>query len=405
MKKIFKKFKFLFCIFTGIIIGLVFKGKSVILKPLGSVFVNMIFVIVVPLIFLSVTSSISKMDNRKRLKNILIKAFLIFFITLFVTGVFTVIFSQIFNPYKGLDIGFENVELEEINLADKIVSMISVSDFSELFSKSNILSLIIFSIIVGISIGFISEKEKVSRVLDIGNEIITKYLEIIMYYAPVGITAYLASLIGEYGSTFLQEYARIVIMYLIFGIFNILVFHTLYLFIAGGKKIVYSYYKNIAKLIITAVSTQSSVVTMPVNINTLKNMGVSDEVISICTPIATLINMQGNVIQNILKIFLLYGLFALQIGDFGNIIFFILISIFAGMITAGIPGGGVISNTILVSVLNLPASALPILVTIEWLLDAPATAFNILSDTSTIPLIDKIVFKEREKNERIRKKV
>ena len=114
--------------------------------------------------------------------------------------------------------------------------------------------------------------------------------------------------------------------------------------------------------------------------------------------------MQGNVIQNILKIFLLYGLFDLKMGGIDNYILFIFVSIFAGMITAGIPGGGVISNTILVSILNFPPSALPILITIEWLLDAPATAFNILSDTSTIPLIDKFINIKGEKNVNKRKK-
>jgi len=393
MKKLFQKFKFLFCIIIGIIIGLIFKEKAVILKPFGTLFVNMIFVIVVPLVFLSVTSSISKIEDNIKLKNILLKSFGVFFVTLFITGIFTVICSMIYSPYGSIEIILESIELEEINLADKIVSMLSVNNFYELFNKSNVLPLIIFSIIIGICIGSLKERKKVNNVLDIGYEIIQKYLKIVMYYAPIGITAYLASLIGEYGSIFLKEYARIIVMYLVVGILNIIIFHTLYLYIAGGKKLVLNYYKNIFNLIVTAVSTQSSVVTMPTNIKTLKNMGVSDVVVGICTPIATLINMQGNVIQNILKIFLLYGLFALPMGSIGNYIFFIMISIFAGMLTAGIPGGGVISNTILISILQLPASALPILISIEWMLDAPATAFNILSDTSTIPLVDSFINK------------
>ena len=117
----------------------------------------------------------------------------------------------------------------------------------------------------------------------------------------------------------------------------------------------------------------------------------TDNIINICTPYATIINMQGNVIQNILKIFLLFSLFHVSMGGILNYIGFIALAIFAGMITGGVPGGGVVSNTILVNILNFPSSALPILITIEWILDAPATVFNVLSDSSTLPLVDKIV--------------
>jgi len=403
MKEKLKKFKFIICIIVGTLIGLVFKEKATILKPLGTLFVNMIFVCVVPLVFLSVTSSISKIDNNKSLKNILSKFLIVIFSTLVITGIFTIISATIVNPYGNNNIKLETAEVEKIDFAEKLVDMMTVSDFSELFSKSNVLPLIIFSIIIGISINLLKDKKKISNILNTGYDIINKYLKIIMYYAPIGITAYLASLIGEYGKMFVSEYLKIIIMYLVLGILNIIIFHTLYLFIAGGKNLVKKYYKNIIQLIATAVSTQSSVVTMPTNINVLKEMEVSEEVVGICTPIATLINMQGNVIQNILKIFLLYSLFSLNINGIGDYLFFIIISMFAGMITAGIPGGGVVSNTILVSSLQLPGSALPILVTIEWLLDAPATAFNILSDTSTIPLVDKFV--KRRKNDNKRKKV
>lgn len=403
MKEKLKKFKFIICIIIGTLLGLIFKEKTTVLKPLGTLFVNMIFVCVVPLVFLSITSSISKIDNNKSLKNILSKFLIVIASTLVITGIFTIISATIVNPYGNNNIKLETAEVEKINFSEKIVDMLTVSDFSELFSKSNVLPLIIFSIIIGISINLLKEKKKINSVLNIGYDIFNKYLKIVMYYAPIGITAYLASLIGEYGKMFVSEYVKIIIMYLVLGLLNIFIFHTLYLFIAGGKTLVKKYYKNIIQLIATAVSTQSSVVTMPTNINVLKEMEVSDEVVGICTPIATLINMQGNVIQNILKIFLLYSLFSLNINGVGDYLFFIIISIFAGMITAGIPGGGVVSNTILVSSLQLPGSALPILITIEWLLDAPATAFNILSDTSTLPLVDKYV--KRSKNDNKRKKV
>ena len=142
---------------------------------------------------------------------------------------------------------------------------------------------------------------------------------------------------------------------------------------------------------------------MPTNMNALEKMNVDKKVIGLCTPILTLVNMQGNVIQNIMKIFLLVNLFSLPVTGI-DYVFYIIIAIFAGSITAGIPGGGVISNTLLVSILSVSPLALPILITIEWLLDALATVFNVLSDTSTIPLIDKFTNKKGLKDDYQRRK-
>lgn len=391
------KFKFLICIIIGVVVGLIGKDKAIALRPIGTVFVNMIFVIIVPLVFLSITTSISKINNKGKLKNIFTKSLIVFVSTLMITGVLTIIFSLLVHPYNGLKISMEAASLEKINLAEKIVSMLTVNDFTLLFSKSNVLPLIVFSVIIGIAINSLTDNNKIIEGLDNLQRIIKKYLEIIMKFAPIGITCYLAALVGEFGSTFLSNYLIIFLIYIGLGLFNIFVFHTIYIWIAGGKKLVKVYYKNLLRLITTAVSTQSSVITMPTNIEVLKEMKLDDDLIDICTPIATITNMQGNVIENTLKIFLVSSLFSISLGGPGNYILFILVAIFAGMITAGIPGGGVVSNTLVVSMLGFPAAALPILITIEWLCDAPATAFNILSDTSTLPLVDKWLKKGKEK--------
>ena len=395
--EVLTKFKFLICIIIGVVVGLIGKDKAIALRPIGTVFVNMIFVIIVPLVFLSITTSISKINNKGKLKNIFTKSFVVFVSTLIITGVLTIIFSLLVHPYNGLKISMEAASLEKINLAEKIVSMLTVNDFTLLFSKSNVLPLIVFSVIIGIAVNSLTDNKKIIEGLDNLQRIIKKYLEIIMKFAPIGITCYLAALVGEFGSTFLSNYLIIFLIYIGLGLFNIFVFHTIYVWIAGGKKLVKVYYKNLLRLITTAVSTQSSVITMPTNIEVLKEMKLDDDLIDICTPIATITNMQGNVIENTLKIFLVSSLFSISLGGPGNYVFFILVAIFAGMITAGIPGGGVVSNTLVVSMLGFPAAALPILITIEWLCDAPATAFNILSDTSTLPLVDKWLKKGKEK--------
>ena len=223
MKKVIKKFKFIICAIIGVLIGLIFKEKATVLKPLGTLFVNMIFVCIVPLVFLSITSNITKIDSNKSLKNILSKFLIVIFSTLLITGIFTIISATIVNPYGNNNIKLETQKVEKINLSEKIIDMVTVTDFSELFSKSNVLPLIIFSIFIGISINLLKSRKQINNVLNTGHDIINKYLKIVMYYAPIGITAYLASLVGEYGGMFVAEYLKIIVMYLILGVINILV--------------------------------------------------------------------------------------------------------------------------------------------------------------------------------------
>lgn len=401
---ILKSFKFVFCIIIGFAIGLILKEKAVYLRPIGTLFVNFIFVIIVPLVFLSVTLSVAKIEDRQKLRRITHYSLLVFLITLLITGLLTIGFSLIVHPYDNMTIASHAQEFQEIDLFKRLVDMVSVNDFANLFTKSNVLPLVVISIIIALAISKMKDNKNLIKHLEDWQQVIKNYLEIIMKFAPIGITCYLGALIGEYGSTFISSYVLIFFIYIGLGLFNIFVFHTIYLWFAGGKRLIKIYYKNLLKLIVTAISTQSSVITMPTNIKVLEEMDLDKDLIDITTPVATLTNMQGNVIENILKVFLVCAIFSIPIGGLDKFLLYILVAIFAGAITAGIPGGGVISNTILVSMLGFPVEVLPILVTIEWLLDAPATAFNILSDTSTMPIIDKLL-KKAKKNVSRRKKV
>ena len=402
--EILKKFKFLICIIVGVAIGLIFKEKATSLRPIGTLFVNFIFVIIVPLVFLSVTLSIAKINNQKKLRKIFLYSLIVFLVTLVITGLLTIGFSLLFNPYENVSIATEPQAVEKVDLFTRLINMVSVNDFSGLFTKSNALPLVVISVLIALAISKLSNNKELIKRLEDWKEVVKNYLGIIMKFAPIGITCYLGALIGEYGSTFISSYVKIFLIYIGLGLFNIFVFHTIYLWFAGGKRLIKVYYKNLLRLMVTAVSTQSSVITMPTNIEVLEEMNLDKDLIDITTPVATLTNMQGNIIENLLKVFLVCTIFQIPMGGVGKFALYIMVAIFAGAITAGIPGGGVISNTILVSMLGFPVEVLPILITIEWLLDAPATAFNILSDTSTMPIIDKFL-KRGKRNDSKRKKV
>lgn len=406
MKKIknnLQYFMLLFSMIIGMILGLVLKEDAIKLRPIGNVFINMMFTIVVPLIFFTISRGISNLKSYKKLSRILRNTFLVFIVTGIITGIFALISGLIFNPLGNANISLGAIEkIEAFDFGKWIVDLLTVEDFPNLLSRTRIVPLIVFSLLFGLSTGLVGEKgAPMKKLIDSGFEVTTRFVKLVMYYAPIGLCAYFAALIGEYGPAFIGTYARIGIMYLVLGVINILVFHTIYMFISGGKEYVKRYYKNMFIVGATALSTQSSVATMPTNIEVVKKIGVSDEVRSVSLPIGTVLNMQGNIIQTTLKVILLYTLYNMPFDNIRVFALAIGAALITSIVSGGVPGGGVMGNMMLVSLYNFPVTAFPIIVAIEWMLDAPATAMNALGNTATMPLIDKVnKFSEKEKGKK-----
>ena len=208
MKKIIKNYKstliLLGSVVIGAICGLIFKEKAEIVKPLGDLFLNLLLVIIVPLIFFTITSSISKMNEKKRLSKILISTIVIFLITSVVAvlfGFLTTAKINLVNPEntEAIKEVFDNTVEEgvELNILERTVSVLSTNSFVNLLSTSNLVALIVMSVLFGIAINKAGEKgKKVAELFDSFSEIMYKLIEIIMYYAPIGLGCYFASLVG-----------------------------------------------------------------------------------------------------------------------------------------------------------------------------------------------------------------
>ena len=397
MRKKLKNYVFtiavLVSIVVGTLIGIYFPDFATSIKPLGDIFLNLMFTLVVPLVFFSISSAVANMLDLKRLGNILKKMFLVFFITCFISATIMVIGVTIFNPAEGTNILVETSEaVESGNFLEKIASALTVTDFNNLLSKSNMLPLIIFTLLFGVGVSSLGEKgKKLSEILNLASLAMMKVVKFVMYYAPIGLCAYFASLVSTFGSSLLEGYAKAFIIYTVIGIIYFLVFYSLYAFIAGGKEGLKSFYKNVLPPFATSLATQSSLASLPSNLDATKNMGVKKDVRELTLPIGTTMNMHGSVMSSILKIAFLFTVFGETFGGFGVIITAILISILSGMVMSGIPGGGLIGELLIVSLYNFPLGAFPIIATIGIIIDAPATALNVIGNTTSTMLISKFV--------------
>lgn len=233
MKSFFKNYKFsiilLGSIILGAIIGVLLGSKALVLKPFGDLFLNLMFMVIIPLVFFSVTSAIANMKGMKRLGKIMASTFVVFICTALAASVIGFIGALIVNPARGIDYsalkkivtagGGAADKVKQVGLLQQIVNTLTVSDFVSLFSKSNMLQLIVFSVLFGISTSALGEKaEPVAKFLEAASNVMMKMVKIIMYYAPIGLGCYFAAVIGSLGPQILQGYLRVFILYIVISV-------------------------------------------------------------------------------------------------------------------------------------------------------------------------------------------
>lgn len=384
----------------GGIVGLVMGTDAKIFAPLGDLFLNMIFMVLVPMVFFSIASSIANLGDSKKLGKILIVSVLVFLVTSIIVGILGIIAFKIFNPVRGIDSSlFINLmeskageSQESASILSNIVSSISVDDFSKLLSRNNLLAVVISSIIVGIAAMQSKEAGKpFISFLNSGAAVCSKIINIIMIYAPVGLAAYFANVIGSLGGEILNGYFKIFILYTVLSLIYFFGFFTLYAYVARKKQGVIDFWKHSAEPTVTALATCSSAACIPVNIEAAKKMGVSDILASIVMPIGVNIHKDGSVLLSVFKIMFLFVIFGRPFESVGSLVGILVVAVFTGLVIAAIPIGGAIGEMLTLSIFGFPAEALAMILVIATIGDAPATLLNSTGNTVCTMIVDRLV--------------
>ena len=399
MKKIIKNYKqsiiLIGSLIIGTIVGLVFKEKATVLEPLGTLFINMLLVVVVPLIFLSITTSIGKIDKPKRVGKILRSIIIAFVFTSLVSVVIGLTSLKIRLVDSGdankitalLD---ESTDVsDDASVLDKLVNSVSTNDFVNLLSKNNILALIVISILSGLAINKSGEKGKsFLKVLDSAYEVLQNLIKILMYYAPIGLGCYFASFTGTFGASVTQGFVKMLVIYTILVLFVYFVIYSIYAYLAAGKIGVKKYWANIIPASVTALSTCSSAASIPVNTECAKKIGVSEDIASPTITLGTSFHKDGSIIGSVFKIMFLVYLFDMPV----NGIKVLGVSLLATILVTAVPiGGGTISEMLILKLMGFPVAALPILTIIATIIDAPATLLNVTGDCASSMLVSRMV--------------
>ena len=408
MKKFLKNYGFILCMLAGIVAGcivgaifpvvkdangdVVSKGATI-LEPLGTVFINLMFCIVVPMVFCSIASAIANMDSAKKAGKIMGVTLGSFMVTAGIAAIIMYVICRIFPLVHGQYQATEGEVGTGLGLADMVVNFFTKPDFYELLSRKAILPLIVFAVLCGFGIQLAGGKKTMTAKLlaDI-TECIMKVVKLISYYAPIGFFGFFAYLVAVYGPELIGDYGRTLIIYYIVCFAYMFLFFPIYARFGGGKGAVKVMLKHLFKPAAVSFGTCSSVATIPTNMEAAEDTGVSKDVRDIVMPLGATMHMDGSSMSAIIKVAFIFGIFGKDFGT-GEAILAIIVAVFSSVAMSGIPGGGGTGELVLCTIFfpEQMAIAYPIAIALGNLVDPPATMINAAGDYVVSFIVSRFV--------------
>ena len=396
-KSFFKNYGFILFMLTGIVagclVGALNPSLGSKLAPLGTVFINLMFCVVVPMVFCSIASAISNMSSAKRAGKVMGITIATFLVTAAIAAVIMYLLVRFFPVVTGDYKATEGTVDSTLGVADMIINFFTKPDFLELLSRKAILPLIIAAVFFGFGVQMSGGKESmVAKLLDNLTACLMNVVKIITYYAPIGFFGFFASLVATFGPDLIGDYSRTLIVYYVLSFVYMFVFFPIYARFGGGKGAVKVMWKHLFRPAAVSFGTCSSVATIPTNREVSEETGVSKEVSNIVVPIGATMHMDGSAMSAIIKVAFLFGVFRPDFGT-GEAILAIIVAVFSSVAMSGIPGGGGTGELVLCTLFfpDQLAVAFPIALAIGNLVDPPATMVNSAGDYVATYIVSRFV--------------
>lgn len=396
MQPILKNYSGIILLLGGIIlgsfIGIFFPTAVDYLKPVGDIFLNLLFVSVVPLVYFAVANSIASVEQNGKFGKIIFSMIFTFLLFIVIAALFTIAAVYLF-PTEALPSTSKEIieNTSEDTWGNRIVSFFTVGEFTSLFSRQNMLALLIFAFLTGTASRKAGDAGLVFRnFLRSGYEVMKELLLLVMKAAPIGLGAYFAFQVATVGPQLFGFYAKPLGLYYIAGIVYFLLFFSIYAFLAKGNNGVKTFWKNNIYPTLTAISTCSSFATMPANLQAAAKIGVPSSIANIVIPIGSTLHKNGSSMSSIIKIYVAFLIIGKDFFDPMNLLLALGITVFVSIVAGGIPNGGYIGEMLMISVYQLPQEAIPAVMIIGTLVDPLATVLNSTGDTVAAMFVTKI---------------
>ena len=397
-KSVLKNYRFLAIMLGAMILGCIVGwfapdfGHTI--KPFGTVFINMMFCVVVPLVFASISSSVATMKSRKRAGKILGTTIATFVVTGLIAAFIMFVLMKIFPPVLEAWTTFDTEEMGDYaSISQLIVNFFTAEDFVGLLSRKAMLPLIVFSLLFGFATNAAQGPEgPIAKWLSSLSEVMMKFVQIITYYAPIAFFAIFADLVATYGAEVIEGYGRALVVYYPLCFIYIFTAFPLFAWFGGGKGGVKTMFRHITRPAVVSLGTCSSVATIPTNMEVAEETGISKDVSEMVIPLGATMHMDGSCFSCVLKVAFVFGVFG-QSLTWGQMIPILLVAVLSSVGMSGVPGGGYIGEYIICSIF-FPTQmeiAFPILVMIGNLVDPPATMINSSGDYVVSYIVSRFV--------------
>lgn len=391
-----KNYGFLICMIIGIvagcIVGAVWPGATA-LEPIGTIFINMMFCVVVPMVFVSISSAIANMKSARRAGKVMGTTIVTFCVTAAIAAVIMYVVARCIPLVVGDYPTAEGEVGETLGVADMIVNFFTKPDFTELFSRRAILPLIVAAVLFGFGIQLNGgPKTKTAQLLEDLNGCLMKVVKIITYYAPIGFFGFFAYLVASYGPELIGDYGRTLIIYYVLCFVYMFIFFPIYAQFGGGKGAAKLMFSKLFRPAAVSFGTCSSVATIPTNMEVAEETGISKDVSDIVLPLGATMHMDGSAMSAIIKVAFLFGMFGQDFGT-GRAILAIIVAVFSSVAMSGIPGGGGTGELVLCTIFfpDQLAVAYPIALALGNLVDPPATMVNAAGDYVSCYIVSRFV--------------
>ena len=382
---------------AGILVGLLFIKNPQFttdwIKPIGTIYINLLKFLVVPVVVLSIADGVISLKDLKRVGSVGIKTFVYYMCT---TAIAVVIGLVVVNLFKGAFPVLPGAELSSLEYeakeAPSVMSVI-VGIFPDNFFKpmveANMLPVIVISIFLGAGVLAAGEKgKKIGELINSGFEVFMKIMMMIIKFTPIGVFCLMINVVAVNGPSIVGTLAVVIgVAYIGYLIHVIVVYGLSVRFLAGMSPL--KFFKGIAPAMICAFTTTSSAATLPLTIECSNNMGAEPEISSFVLPLGSTINMDGTAIYQAVAAVFIACCYGINL-TIGQMLMIVLTATLASIGTAGVSGAGMIMLAMVLTTIGVPVEGIAIIAGVDKLFDMGRTTLNITGDASCALFISRL---------------
>ena len=401
-KKLSLTVKISIALVLGILAGLLLQKHADFsvsyIKPIGTVYLNLIKMIVVPVVLLSIAQGIISLQDIRKVGSIGLRTVLYYTITTAMAVTVGLVFANLLRVGAGyvLPAGELSYSASEApSMIDTIVNIFPSNAFAPL-AEATMLQVIVLALFLGFGVILAGEKGKLaSDAIDSFAEVAFKIMDMIIKFSPVGVFALICPVVAQNGPEVLLPLLKVVLVAYTGYIVHMLVVYSLSVKAFAGMSPV-KFFREMSRPMLIAFSSASSVGTLPFNLETTEKLGVRKEISSFVLPLGATINMDGTAIyQGVCAIFIAQ-IFGIDLTVTQQLTI-ILTATLASIGTAGVPGSGMIMLAMVLQSVGLPLEGIALVAGIDRILDMGRTVVNITGDASCAVCVDAIEKKKEAK--------